>query len=1389
MKRRIIALLLATAMIFSNNALPVYASEFSPTDNSLSVSEISSDTVITEISDACEDLELSTSADNFESVTLIVKTSMTDFNTYGAEDKILIGDNTYLLTYKNEGAEKEAFSKLSITIGIDYVEENTFMEAEAFVDDMQEVDTTEETVGDTQEVNTTEEIVDDTQEVDTTEETVDDTQEVVTTEEIVEDTQVADTTEEIVDDIQETDTTEQFVSDIKTDNNSTIVAVIDTGLDASLLSDYSSRISSNAFNVLDNSSDVSDSNGHGTEIASVLLKHTHDDIEILPIKAMNDSGNGTALSIYSAILYAEKNGADVINLSVNGYGTSKLLENAVNEAVANGITVITSSGNNGSDTGKYMPSNIEKAVTVSAVYSNNKIADYSNTGKYIDFCSYGTDSNGIYGNTFYGTSIACAYVSAVTANIYHDNVGIDTDTCYSMLSSLAADLGDTGWDSLYGNGLVYIESDGENNDNADSESEADTENDSTDDLTDDYTYVDQTQDTILDMPDFSSLSDDEINAYLDNSEPFQIGAYLVGLNDKQYNEILSRSTNLTGDIVLYDLQDNVDSDGDDGVTTTASVSEKYYEFCLSEYEDKKDSLSVSAFSYTTKTGYYTFRVYEYVAGQKVTTGTARINVQFDNLTPELKKLSLSGSSGSNHIWISNTSGDLKGFTIKNATMKQPEAMEHPSMILFQCSVDVPSYYYMKSGGRDIDNPDSGKTYGRLNFYKYDASVSSGFGDSSLTTTPVSTDKTRTFYMQVNIHNMGIGYAPTDAENITCHNTINLKLVRDSYTVKLKTGNGIASVSGAGDYLYGETATINAKCLTGYTWNGWTGSDSLSSQKNTLTITANKTFTATTTENVLKLRFNSNGGSIKTSNSTNTANVFFNTSGNVWYKTNSSGLAYISSTSATSDFAVKESSVKYSADSVNLINVASFGMTKTGYHINSSVAWKVGSPDSNVTITQDATSNANDLAKLTDYIKSGNSTITLYANWIPDSDTEYTVRHFKQNLDGNGYSLADTQVLTGATGDTVKPSVKVYDGFTSPSLQSAKISADGTTVIDYYYTRNSYKMTVTHYKLNPDKKVFEAFATTADIVPYGTNYTPQYSETPTGYYEHHINFDSTYYKYPEIVGWTVTDNGFFDVYYAPNSYSITFDANNGISSYDTLNVIYDGSTNNSVEIPVRTLYTFDGWYTDLTGGTQIYDADGFVTNDGKYWLDGKYHYLGDITLYAHWTLADCVTVFDACGGSTDFSEQVDSIGSTYQSLPTASLTGWDFVGWFTEKNGKGEQVKIGSAVPTAESVTLYAYYTLHPITVSAPLKLVTDTDGDCSFHISADNEIGKITVSVDDSFTMTQINKNEVVTGHVSLDSNELTSTCHSIVGHVDLSGLSSGSWVGKFSINLDFTLD
>ncbi len=84
--------------------------------------------------------------------------------------------------------------------------------------------------------------------------------------------------------------------------------------------------------------------------------------------------------------------------------------------------------------------------------------------------------------------------------------------------------------------------------------------------------------------------------------------------------------------------------------------------------------------------------------------------------------------------------------------------------------------------------------------------------------------------------------------------------------------------------------------------------------------------------------------------------------------------------------------------------------------------------------------------------------TLYAQWTA-LEVHYTVNHYKQQLNGSYSSTPDkTEDLTALAGATRTPARSDWVGFTAPDGQQVTIAGDGSTVVNYQYTRNKYTLT-------------------------------------------------------------------------------------------------------------------------------------------------------------------------------------------------------------------------------------------------------------------------------------------------------------------------------------------
>lgn len=164
------------------------------------------------------------------------------------------------------------------------------------------------------------------------------------------------------------------------------------------------------------------------------------------------------------------------------------------------------------------------------------------------------------------------------------------------------------------------------------------------------------------------------------------------------------------------------------------------------------------------------------------------------------------------------------------------------------------------------------------------------------------------------------------------------------------------------------------------------------------------------------------------------------------------------------------------------------------------------------------------------------------------------------------------------------------------------------------------------------------------------------------------------------------------------YTITFELNyedttpSPYYSQDTPNG--DSQLYDWPEHPTRTGYAFLGWFIEKEGGTPVYDPEV---------EDTSYKFSKDTTLYAQWKpLAPYTITFDADGGKFENGDETLVMKTDSDGLYLVDEDGkitWpedperedhEFLGWFTEKDGKGEKFEKDTAKFT-DNITLYAHW--------------------------------------------------------------------------------------------------
>ena len=205
---------------------------------------------------------------------------------------------------------------------------------------------------------------------------------------------------------------------------------------------------------------------------------------------------------------------------------------------------------------------------------------------------------------------------------------------------------------------------------------------------------------------------------------------------------------------------------------------------------------------------------------------------------------------------------------------------------------------------------------------------------------------------------------------------------------------------------------------------------------------------------------------------------------------------------------------------------------------------------------------------------------------------YTVRHWKQKTTGiasthddKNYELAETETKKAQIGSRITPAVKTYTGFDSPKTQTKAVTADGKMVIDYYYERHLYNVT-----LNAGTGIEKTIG--AGPYRYGQSVTID-ANVKEGY--HWLNWKGNYkggsggeqtVDAKKFVFTMPAGNVTMTANAEANKYTIHFDPNGGAGHIDDIETTYD----TDVTLP-------DVWNADGTAAYVKYTLDGQnVTED-------------------------------------------------------------------------------------------------------------------------------------------------------------------------------------------------
>ena len=314
--------------------------------------------------------------------------------------------------------------------------------------------------------------------------------------------------------------------------------------------------------------------------------------------------------------------------------------------------------------------------------------------------------------------------------------------------------------------------------------------------------------------------------------------------------------------------------------------------------------------------------------------------------------------------------------------------------------------------------------------------------------------------------------------------------------------------------------------------------------------------------------------------------------------------------------------------------------------------------------------------------------TLVAGWKA-GNASYTVIHFLENADDNGYSSKDIETRTGATGSQTAAAAKSYTGFTAQTITQATIAGDGSTIVKVYYTRNVYEVKFYNRQSNRWVENTSLRITAkhgANISDKWPTYNGSSTWSTTGSYSYGGGLSGPY----QVNIQTMPLGG--ASFYGPKTGS------GSETAYYYVEVLpgeSGGQTYNGVSYKLH--------HKDVSPGTGYtvtdedkYPITGFTykegTRNGDRYNNAKFYYT-----------RNSYQIKFINGGSVDKTEsrkfQQSIADAEYTPAAPAGKEGYIFAGWYDNEQGEGEQFAFAGKTMPAQNITLYAKWV-------APVHTVT-----------------------------------------------------------------------------------
>ena len=334
-------------------------------------------------------------------------------------------------------------------------------------------------------------------------------------------------------------------------------------------------------------------------------------------------------------------------------------------------------------------------------------------------------------------------------------------------------------------------------------------------------------------------------------------------------------------------------------------------------------------------------------------------------------------------------------------------------------------------------------------------------------------------------------------------------------------------------------------------------------------------------------------------------------------------------------------------------------------------------------------------------------LTLYAKWTPNNRVSYTVIHWWENANDDGYSFHERETKYGKVGDPTNAAAKTYsitdksltgqsitrkNVFSPQAIEQQTIKNDGSTIVNIYYKRAEYKLSFGYYQW---KGLWTEWKEIASITKkYGENISS--SEWPKNGNQANWEIDNSE-KYIAYLSTMPLDGG---------RLTRTSDEGGGNTAtyyVETLN----GSESGAICVDNRWFIVHHYDKTKGTSGNTVgpedrYAITGFEpisnlgTQVGQKYKNAKFYYSRssyDI-VYVNTGAKDN----DKHTVSYKFEASITDAGNYEPTTPPAGKEGYVFAGWYADPAGEQAYDFTGKTMP-AQNITVYAKWEAPTFTVT------------------------------------------------------------------------------------------